>query len=122
MKIRSIYDVKNGDMVVLRDGNAFIRIDDYLIDRKNRWISCKDYETPRGLNPSFNDVIIAWEYVCPESDIIQVWRPRIENYSLSFDYEKRKQVFGIQKNKNTTETTKIIEELELKIKELKNIL
>lgn len=96
MKIKSINDIKNGDMVIMENGRRFIRVGDILIDDNNFSIECDLYgeawclpATKTSQRIFTKKDIEIWGF-----DIVSVWEPVIEDYGLSFDLRHRIKIFG----------------------------
>ena len=98
--------LKNGDRVVMRDGEDFVVIDDTLITvDKLSWDWLQSYHT-NGLHNSASDC-----------DIVKVLRPKTFNYTLSKDTPSNK-FHIIYEEKVETEAEKQLKELQKQIQTL----
>ena len=91
-EIKSIHDIKNGWLVVVRKGEKYIKIDDVLVGESGGYVRVERYET--GLKFIYER--FEW---CKDFDIIEIWEPKYKAASLSFDLDDRKIVWKEQEQK-----------------------
>lgn len=91
-EIKSIHEIRNGWLVVVRKGEKYIKIDDVLVSESGRYVRVERYET--GLKFIYEE--FEW---CKDFDIVEIWKPKHKAASLSFDLDDRKIVWKEQEQK-----------------------
>ena len=89
-EIKYIHDIRNGDLVVTRDKERYIKIDKYLIGETG-YLCISDYQIEYGLILDKDK----WEHF----DIVEIWKPKYKADSLSFDLDDRNLVWKEQEQK-----------------------
>ena len=89
-EIKYIHDIRNGDLVVTRDKERYIKIDKYLIGETGH-LCISDYQVKDGL--------ILDKDKCEHFDIIEIWSPVDVLEFLSFDLKYRELIWKEQEQK-----------------------
>ena len=90
-EIKCIDDIKNGWLVVVRDGRKYIKVDGVLVGNCGGYLDTEDYKS--GLK------IDTYSEQLEDFDIVEVWKMRYKDTTLSFDLEDRKLVWKEQEEK-----------------------
>ena len=90
-EIKSIHEIRNGWLVVVRKGEKYIKIDDVLVGNCDGYLDVEDYGS--GLK------IDAYSKQLEDFDIVEIWKPKYKAASLSFDLDDRKIVWKEQEQK-----------------------
>lgn len=83
-EVKYIHDIRNGDLVVTRDKERYIKIDKYLVGTEG-WIGAFDYQ--------INNDLVLEMHGFSRFDIIEIWSPVDVMDMLSFDFEDRELVW-----------------------------
>lgn len=89
--IKCIDDIKNGWLVVVRGGRKYIKVDGVLVGNCGGYLDAEDYESGLKIDACSEQL----EYF----DIVEVWKMRYKDTTLSFDLEDRKLVWKEQEQK-----------------------
>ena len=89
-EIKYIHDIRNGDLVVTRNKERYIKIDKYLIGETG-YLSISDYQIEYGL--------ILDKDKCEHFDIIEIWSPVDVLEFLSFSLNNRELIWKEQEQK-----------------------
>ena len=91
-EIKSIHEIKNGWLVVTRDEQRYIKIDDILVGKSDGYyLDVEKYGTGLKHIRRFED--------SEDFDIIEIWEPKYKAATLSFDLEDRELVWEEQEQK-----------------------
>ena len=90
-EIKCIDDIKNGWLVVVRDGRKYIKVDGVLVGNHVGYLDTKDYKSGLKIDTCSEEL--------EDFDIVEVWKMRYKDTTLSFDLEDRKLVWKEQEQK-----------------------
>ena len=90
--IKCIHEIRNGWLVVVREGEKYIKIDDILVGESGGYSDVEEYGGGLKL------IDEEFEY-CEDFDIVEIWKPKYKAASLSFDLDDRKIVWKEQEQK-----------------------
>ena len=90
-EIKCIHEIRNGWLVVVRKGEKYIKIDDILVGKSGGYLDVEEYRN--GLK------ISTYSEQLEDYDIVEVWKMRYKDTTLSFDLEDRKLVWKEQEQK-----------------------
>ena len=80
--------IEDGWLVITRNKDSYIKIKDILIDKDNGFMPCSDYKYLNGIF-SVESIPLSMRKFDKEFDILEIWKPKYEHLSLSYNLEDR---------------------------------
>lgn len=85
----TVSNIEDGWLVVTRNKGWYIKIKDVLIDKNNGFMPCSDYKYSNGIFSVESTPFESMRKFDKEFDILEIWKPKYEHLSLSYNLEDR---------------------------------